>query len=191
VARSFRRRVEDGFRGVKELASPQTNYVFHKAQDGEFPSQERRNRFAVVLGLFKIMYHVSKRIDLKDWYMVAEKRLWYLLKRYHILFNPIGPEMDYHGARIPYLGHISDIESHMMRVSASLAESFQEGLNPAAVKPSTVPEAPPTPRASLRDHAPDPLPTPCTQIEADQRAQSAARSVADIVWPHRIPRSPS
>jgi hypothetical protein len=54
-----------GFVGFRSWRRPKPTYVFHKAQDGEFPSQERRNRFAVVLGLFKIMYHVSKRIDLK------------------------------------------------------------------------------------------------------------------------------
>lgn len=195
VARSFRRRVEDGFRGIQELASPQTNYVFHKAQDGEFPSQERRNRFAVVLGLFKIMYHVSKRIDLKDWYMEAEKRLWYLLKRYHILFNPIGPEMDYHGVRIPYSGHIADIESHMMRVSATLAQSFQEGLD-SVVKPTAEP-APSIMQEALSGASvdqstgvcPEPPPPLFTHAEADQKAQAAANAVAEIVWPHRIARS--
>lgn len=195
VARSFRRRVEDGFRGVQELVSPQKNYIFYKAQDGEFPSQERRNRFAVVLGLFKIMYHVSKRIDLKDWYMVAEKRLWYLLKRYHILFSPIGPEMDYHGVRIPYLGHIADIESHMMRVSASLAQSFQEGLD--TVKPSLstdpgtstlhAPSPEPT-SVSRHDLSQESVPPVYTQTETDEKARSAANAVAEIVWPHRIAR---
>lgn len=194
VARSFRRRVEDGFRGVQELASPQSSYVFHKAQDGDFPSQERRNRFAVVLGLFKIMYHVSKRINLKDWYMVAEKRLWYLLKRYHILFNPIGPEMDYHGVRIPYLGHIADIESHMMRVSASLAQSFQEGLDPVK-PPIPLDQATSTPcepdiqaTAASPEPPPEPMTAVYTQTEADEQARSAAKAVAEIVWPHRIAR---
>lgn len=50
------------------------------------------------------MYHVSKRLDLKDWYMVAEKRLWYLLKRYHILFNAIGPEINYTAPEYPIWG---------------------------------------------------------------------------------------
>jgi N-acyl amino acid synthase of PEP-CTERM/exosortase system len=205
VARSFRRRVEDGFQGVKELASPQASIAFHKAEEGEFPSQERRNRFAVVLGLFKIMYHVSKRIDLKDWYMVAEKRLWYLLKRYHILFNPIGPEMDYHGVRIPYLGHIKDIESHMMKVSATLAESFNEGLpsrppdTPVVEEPGSSqtqkPSEQPTPHF-VREGDPEtrsptvPPSLPFTKEETEKNAHSAAQSIAEIVWPQRITRHP-
>lgn len=197
VARSFRRRVEDGFHGVKELASPQASIAFHRAEEGEFPSQDRRKRFAVVLGLFKIMYHVSKRIDLIDWYMMAEKRLWYLLKRYHILFNAIGPEMDYHGVRIPYLGHIRDIESHMMRVSANLADSFQEGLEVARPKPPPI-EEPVPPNEGLREPtpyflrqgepAPVPAPPPFSAEETERKALTAAESVAEIVWPHRIPR---
>ncbi len=201
AVRSFRRRVEDGFRGVKELASPKGSYVFHQAKEGEFPSQDRRRQFAVVLGLFKIMYHVSKRIDLKDWYMMAEKRLWYLLKRYHIRFKPVGPEMDYHGVRIPYLGHIADIETHMMRVSANLADSFQEGLGTASPTPQTV-EAPvpspeelpargPTPyfiREWGTEPPPAPFPPPFSEGETEQKALAAAEAVAEIVWPHRIPR---
>lgn len=216
VARSFRRRVEDGFQGVKELALPQSSYTFHHAEEGEFPSQERRKRFAVVLGLFKIMYHVSKRLDLKDWYMVAEKRLWYLLKRYHILFNAIGPEMDYHGKRVPYLGHIRDIESHMIKVSSNLAESFQEGLetpnkastiNPA-LPVGSLPEVSPEREPVAQSHeargaspvpyfksetdrqtlAPDFLPGPFSEEETERKARAAAEAVAEIVWPMRIPR---
>jgi hypothetical protein len=86
-------------------------------------------------------------LDLKDWYMVAEKTLWYLLKRYHILFNPIGPEMDYHGSD-PLHGHIADIESHMMRERRNLAESFQEGLA------GKVPQQDPAPAVE-----PEPSPT--------------------------------
>lgn len=206
VARSFRRRVEDGFQGVKELASPKGSISFHRAEEGEFPSQERRRRFAVVLGLFKIMYHVSKRIDLKDWYMVAEKRLWYLLKRYHILFNPIGPEMDYHGVRIPYMGHIRDIETHMMRVSAQLADSFQEGLDPSQrITPpridrevKTEPEAiePLPPRHEQRafdEILAEPALSPSraalfSEEETAESAHAAAQAVSEIVWPHRISR---
>lgn len=216
VARSFRRRVEDGFQGVNELASPKASIAFHRAEDGKFPSQDRRKQFAVVLGLFKIMYHVSKRLDLKDWYMVAEKRLWYLLKRYHILFNSVGPEMDYHGKRIPYLGHIRDIESHMMKVSANLAESFQEGLeagkkssNPdptPSVEPLSdgaserepvaqareTPMAPPVPYFQTKTDPETTAPVspsgPFSEEEAEQKARAAAEAVAEIVWPQRIPR---
>lgn len=216
VARSFRRRVEDGFHGVNELASPKASIAFHQAEEGKFPSQDRRKQFAVVLGLFKIMYHVSKRLDLKDWYMVAEKRLWYLLKRYHILFNAIGPEMDYHGKRVPYLGHIRDIESHMMKVSADLAESFQEGLetekkasipdSAPSVEPSPecsserepvahaseTPKAPPVPyfRSEMDQQLTAPVlpPGPFSEEEAERNARAAAEAVAEIVWPQRIPR---
>ena len=201
VARSFRRRVEDGFQGVKEVLAANSSIALHSGKEGEFPSQDRRRQFAVVLGLFKIMYHVSKRIDLKDWYMMAEKRLWYLLKRYHILFNPVGPEMDYHGIRIPYLGHINDIESHMMKVSANLAESFQEGLeikNPVAppaeealLSPEVKPVHPATPyfvRPEVSEPAPVPPTLPFSEEETERKALAAAEAVAEIVWPHRIPR---
>jgi N-acyl amino acid synthase of PEP-CTERM/exosortase system len=216
VARSFRRRVEDGFHGFNKLVPAQSSIAFYRAEERHFPSQDRRKHFSVVLGLFKIMYHVSKRLDLKDWYMVAEKRLWYLLKRYHILFNAVGPEMDYHGTRIPYLGHIRDIESHLMKVSANLAESFQEGLEqekkisapdsppPVEWAPAISPEGEPVPLASdpplvspvpyfkselgEPPAIPVPPPRPFSEQETEEKARAAAEAVAEIVWPQRIPR---
>ncbi|MBK6880838.1 MAG: PEP-CTERM/exosortase system-associated acyltransferase [Elusimicrobia bacterium] len=168
VARDFRRRVEDGFRGVDDLAEAAPGSRFHRAEKGEFNSQDRRRQFAVILGLFKIMYHVSKRINLADWYMVSEKRLWYLLKRYHILFHPVGPEMEYHGVRIPYIGHISEIENHMLKVNQSLAESFIEGLDQSA------------------DEGKATCPVPPPEV----KPREVFETVPDIVWPYRIPQSP-
>lgn len=164
VARQFRRRVEDGFRGVEDLSADAPGARDLRSGGGGFNSQERRRQFAVILGLFKIMYHVSKRINLADWYMVSEKRLWYLLKRYHILFHPIGPEMEYHGVRIPYLGHISEIENHMLKVNQSLAESFIEGLDPSALEGKTTCPVPPS----------------------DIKPREVFETVPDIVWPYRI-----
>lgn len=164
VARHFRRRVEDGFRGVEDLAADAPGARVARTEEGGLNSQERRRQFAVILGLFKIMYHVSKRINLADWYMVSEKRLWYLLKRYHILFHPVGPEMEYHGVRIPYLGHISEIESHMLKVNQSLAESFIEGLD----------------ASSLEGKATCPVPP------LDIKPREVFETIPDIVWPYRI-----
>lgn len=136
VARSFRRRVEDGLYGMESYLKPKDGaYVFHNAPE-ETPSQERRKKFVVVLGLFRIMYHVSKRMDLTDWYMMSEKRLWYMLKRYNIVFHEIGPEMDYHGKRVPYVGHVSEIEIHMLKVNQNMARSFMEGAEGGVAKAS-------------------------------------------------------
>lgn len=188
VARSFRRRVEDGFQGVTEFWAPQKDFVFHRAEEGEYPSQDRRKRFAVVLGLFKIMLHVSKQINLKDWYMMAEKRLWYLLKRYHIVFNAIGPEIDYHGKRVPYHGHIMDVEDRMRRESASLAATFQEGLE--TVSGEEKPTPPPTPyfiRTGGKQVPTPPVQAPFSEEEVQREARSAAQAISEIVWPYRIP----
>ena len=157
-----------GRRGVDDLAEAAPGSRFHRAEKGEFNSQDRRRQFAVILGLFKIMYHVSKRINLADWYMVSEKRLWYLLKRYHILFHPVGPEMEYHGVRIPYIGHISEIENHMLKVNQSLAESFIEGLDQSA------------------DEGKATCPVPPPEV----KPREVFETVPDIVWPYRIPQSP-
>ena len=110
--------------------------------------------------------------------------------------------MDYHGVRIPYFGHINDIESHMMKVSANLAESFQEGLDvkktivppveEASPPPEPTPVHPPTPYF-IRPVEPQtaPLTIPFSEEETERKARAAAEAVAEIVWPHRIPRRPA
>jgi hypothetical protein len=49
-------------------------------------------------------------MGLKYWYAVMARGLFLLLKRRGIVFEPIGPEVEYHGLRRPYLGTIEDIK---------------------------------------------------------------------------------
>jgi N-acyl amino acid synthase of PEP-CTERM/exosortase system len=43
VARSFRRRVEDGFQGVNEFWTPPKSIAFSRGEDGEFPAKTDGN----------------------------------------------------------------------------------------------------------------------------------------------------
>ena len=67
----------------------------------------------VIFGLYKLMYHESKRKGITHWYIIIEKKLFRQLKRYGFIFYQIGEPVQYHGTRIPYLGIILDIENFM------------------------------------------------------------------------------
>lgn len=118
VSKEFRKRSEDRF-----IYDGTAEYVEQQAA-----LHERRRRHEIVTGLYKCLYVESKKIGLTHWYAVMAKGLYILLKRMGILFEPIGPEIDYHGLRTPYLGAIADIENEVGRLNPDLLREFQEAL---------------------------------------------------------------
>jgi N-acyl amino acid synthase of PEP-CTERM/exosortase system len=87
--------------------------------------EKRKQEFFIIMGLYICMYLESKELGLTHWYAVMARGLRILLKRMNIQFSPIGPEVDYHGRRVPYLGVIEEI---VKKVSNEKAEFFQEYL---------------------------------------------------------------
>lgn len=85
--------------------------------------EKRKQEFFIIMGLYTCMYMESARLGLTHWYAVMAKGLRILLRRMSIQLSPIGPEVDYHGLRVPYLGVISDI---LKNVSEENAEFFSE-----------------------------------------------------------------
>jgi N-acyl amino acid synthase of PEP-CTERM/exosortase system len=87
-------------------------------------SVERRKRHEIVCGLYKCVYQESKKRGLTHWYAAMGKGLYILLKRLGIVFSPIGPEVDYHGPRMPYIGCIEEIEREVARLNPELYEDY-------------------------------------------------------------------
>jgi N-acyl amino acid synthase of PEP-CTERM/exosortase system len=85
---------------------------------------DRRKQNEIVCGLYKCVYRESKERGLTHWYAAMSKGLYILLKRLGIVFTPIGPEVDYHGPRIPYVGSIEEIEREVARVNPELYEDY-------------------------------------------------------------------
>ena len=127
ISREYRRRHEDGLFGVESYLKV--------SEGGILPDQSRpRNKKVriqpyLILGLFKEMYHVSKKLGITHWYMITEKKLWYALKRFDLIFRQIGEPVNYHGQRIPYLGIIADIEKHLRKKHKNLYRDFLTGLD--------------------------------------------------------------
>ena len=127
VRRDYRRRQGDGLYGVK-------SYV--KASEGEIlPNSDIPQNVKVriqpylILGLFKEMYQVSKKLGITHWYMITEKKLWYALKRFDLIFRQIGEPVNYHGLRIPYLGIVEEIEQNLLTKHKNFCQDFLVGLD--------------------------------------------------------------
>lgn len=127
ISSAYRRRIEDGLYGVESYLRQSEGGVLADVGPPR-PQDERRKRPVIVLGLYRLLYQVSKRLGITHWYMLTEKKLWYLLCKYHFQFHQIGEPVDYHGLRIPYLGRIADMETHMRQTHPEFLQSFLAGL---------------------------------------------------------------
>jgi N-acyl amino acid synthase of PEP-CTERM/exosortase system len=126
VSKAFRRRVTDD--------------VLPGMNDGpEQPAahpQRRRNCPELVLGLYKILYHETKRQRIDYWFAAMESSLAKLLNRFHFEFRPIGPEIDYYGPVRPYVASLSHLEVEVLKHCPDLFWSFMEGLEPEHLPPA-------------------------------------------------------
>lgn len=119
VSKEYRKRLED-------------RRIFRPDLDGgdvlftEETLNSRRKRQEIIVGLFKAMYAESKKAGLTHWYAVMAKALYVLLQRLGIVFTPIGPEVNYHGLRAPYILEIKEGERALAERNPELLREFEE-----------------------------------------------------------------
>ena len=127
INKDYRRRQGDGLFGVESYLKA--------SEGGTLPNKGRTRKKIIriqpflILGLFKELYHVSKKLGITHWYMITEKKLWYALKRFNLIFRQIGEPVYYHGLRIPYLGVIDEIEQDLMNKHMNFYQDFLVGLD--------------------------------------------------------------
>ena len=122
-----RRRGDGGQCGVESYLRVSEGWDL--PEEGRLPNAcEKRRTPDIVLGLFQIMYHESKRLGLTHWYMITEDRVHRLFNRFGFVFHPIGEPVSYHGLRTPYLGVISEMESTLIRENPVLMKLVLGGL---------------------------------------------------------------
>jgi N-acyl amino acid synthase of PEP-CTERM/exosortase system len=117
---------EDGFHGV-EFYPDKTE---RKRLVNNVPIPEgyhKRKRALIALGLYRLLYQTTKRMGITHWYMIAEKKLFYALKRVGFLFYQIGEPVNYHGIRIPYLGILKDIDQYLLSRTPHLFKFYSIG----------------------------------------------------------------
>jgi N-acyl amino acid synthase of PEP-CTERM/exosortase system len=127
VRRDYRRRQGDGLYGVKSYVNASEGEIL---SNSDIPQNVKvRIQPYLILGLFKEMYQVSKKLGITHWYMITEKKLWYALKRFDMIFRQIGEPVNYHGLRIPYLGIVEEIEQNLLTKHKNFYQDFLVGLD--------------------------------------------------------------
>ena len=125
VAQKESERLESG------MASVELEAQLHVALDnmpGALVYTDEALRIVFCNERFKEMYQVSKKLGITHWYMITEKKLWYALKRFDLIFRQIGEPVNYHGLRIPYLGIVEEIEQSVVRVENEEVEEILEEI---------------------------------------------------------------
>ena len=102
ISKEYRRRMVD-----KAIYSDDSNVVsFLDAKE----KRDWRKRFEIelVTGLYHCIYEESLRLGLTHLYAVMAEGLHSLLRRWGLVWKPIGPALDYHGVRRPYVASIEE-----------------------------------------------------------------------------------
>ena len=128
LRKSFRRRKEDGIYAVESYLKKSEGGILPENPADRTDQDRKRHTPVVILGLYKAMYHESRRVGFTHWYAAMEKKLWYSLKLFNFTFQEIGPLVDYYGPVIPYLGVIEQLEKEVSDNSPGLWSYFLDGL---------------------------------------------------------------
>jgi N-acyl amino acid synthase of PEP-CTERM/exosortase system len=127
VSKDIRRRKEDGIHGVESYITKKEGGIL--PDDGPIPTEMKgRKNPIIVLGLYQVMYHESRRKGITHWYMITEEKLFFALKKFGFLFHQIGEPLWYHGWRIPYLGIVDEIEKSLFKTSPEMFKVMLTGL---------------------------------------------------------------
>jgi N-acyl amino acid synthase of PEP-CTERM/exosortase system len=116
VSKAFKRRVGE----AGTLAGVSENI------DMYFEEDERRILPHLSLGLFAAVMRMVHTHQVTHCYAVMEPALHRLIGRFGVIFNPIGPSVDYHGLRIPCLGTVDEALPSIKRVAPSVWDLITE-----------------------------------------------------------------
>jgi len=116
ISKQLRRRKDDGLFYEpqiedRKVTDPMKNEFFRRAKPMAF-------------GLYREMYHESKRRGISRWYALMEKSLWLLLRIHGFRFEAIGPQVDVYGPVNPYLGQLSIMEQEVKHKFPKFFEYF-------------------------------------------------------------------
>jgi len=102
VRRDYRRRRGDRLAGVTA------------AQNRAVLAGERRHQAPqILLSLYRQMYAYSRKNGIRFWYAAMDRALFRSLKRLSFCFQSLGPQSDYFGPVIPYMGDLPRIEQEV------------------------------------------------------------------------------
>lgn len=120
ISKDFRKRIED---------DSLTGYSADLPDRLDLGHQKRRCNF--VHEFYKYLLLQSMAMGLTHWYIAMKRGLYILLKRVGMVYHPIGPEIDYHGIRTPYLGNLQQIKEGMLMKDPHCFEFIENEMNKA------------------------------------------------------------
>ncbi len=88
----------------------------------------RRLRQGIALGLYKAIFQEGAKAGIKHCAVAMEPALAKLLERNFLVFEPIGPEVDYFGPVRPYLLSVKNLTSALKDKNPDMYHEFHAGL---------------------------------------------------------------
>lgn len=117
ISKDFRKRIEDDSQAGYSGDLPDEQHVGHE-----------KRRYNFVHEFYKYLLLQSMSMGLSHWYIAMKRGLYILLKRVGMVYHPIGPEIDYHGLRTPYLGNLQEIREGMLKKDPHCFEFVEQLL---------------------------------------------------------------
>jgi N-acyl amino acid synthase of PEP-CTERM/exosortase system len=96
-------------RAVDKLIYDDDRYEKGNIEINHIMKERRKHDYFIIMGLYTCMYKESMALGLSHWFGLMANGLRILLRRMNIHFVPVGPVVDYHGLRVPYIGAIDEI----------------------------------------------------------------------------------
>jgi N-acyl amino acid synthase of PEP-CTERM/exosortase system len=119
VSKEYRRRTGDD--------SIYINGAPLRDDDAKPAHEKRKFENTIVVGLYRCIYRECMVSKLTHLYAVMAKGLFLLLKRIGLIFNQVGPGVEYHGMRTPYAGSVQGMMEEFSRTNNDLYRCFIEG----------------------------------------------------------------
>ncbi|TWJ17330.1 PEP-CTERM/exosortase system-associated acyltransferase [Geobacter argillaceus] len=116
VSKEYRRRLADKIMLDGQEYTPDL--------ERRFQEERRRTDHDIVLGLYSCIYQECLETGLTHLYAVMADGLQFLLRRAGVLFQRIGPTVEYHGKRTPYLLTVDETMDHMAGKNPELYKLF-------------------------------------------------------------------
>lgn len=129
VSKRFRQRAGDSFYGgPPRHPQPVPVNAAPGEPAGEIPAAPLSNWPEIVAGLYKCIYQAARAARVNTLLVAMETGLYVLLRRMHIRFHPMGPEVDYYGPVRPYMLSIAASEDELATKVPSLLMCLVDGL---------------------------------------------------------------
>lgn len=122
VSKEYRRRAVD------RLIYNDGSNAEEIARQAEENKERRKHELFIIMGLYICMYKESLALGLTHWYGLMAKGLHILLRRSNLHFTPIGPEIDYHGRRVPYVGDIRELAKNLSKGRADYFAEYEKAI---------------------------------------------------------------